>query len=44
MKIVRDTEQVIRCLVKYASKPEKRSSNIDDLIFSMLPACEVAEE
>ena len=37
MQIVLDEERAIRYLVKYASKPEKRSSDMNNLLRSLLP-------
>ena len=38
MQIVLDEEQAIQYLVKYASKPEKRCTSINELIKSILPS------
>ena len=37
LKIVLDEEQAIRYLVKYASKPEARSEDVNDLLLSLVP-------
>ena len=37
MQIVLDEERAIRYLVKYAPNPEKRSSNMKNLLWPLLP-------
>ena len=39
-QVVLDEKQVIQYLVKYASKPGKRSTSINNIIQTMLPSYE----